>query len=141
MLRCGKTAQHAIAVMSFLAERFDAGETRLSSHDVAEKRNLPQPLVAKILTTLSVSGLVHGTRGPGGGYWLARTPAKISLADIVENFERDDATMMCPFGPGWCGSGDPCALHDDIAAFEKEWTDYLHKTTLVVFVKAARRRT
>jgi Rrf2 family protein len=135
MLRCGKTAQNAIAVMSFLAERFDDGETRLSSFDVAEKRNQPQTMVAKVLTTLSMAGLVNGTRGPGGGYWLARSPQDISLANIVENFERDDAEMMCPFGPGWCGKGAPCPLHDRIAAFQKDWDDYLNNTTLAVFVK------
>jgi Rrf2 family iron-sulfur cluster assembly transcriptional regulator len=135
MLRCGKTAQHAISVTSFLAERYDRGETVLSSHDVAEKRNLPQPLVAKILTTLSLAGLVNGTRGPGGGYWLARAPSRISLAHVVENFERDDAEMMCPFGPGWCGSGEPCPLHDDINKFQRDWEEYLRKTTLAVFVK------
>lgn len=135
MLRCGKTAQHAISVMSCLAERYDRGETRLSSHDVAEKRNLPQPLVAKLLTTMSLAGLVNGTRGPGGGYWLAKAPGRITLAHIVENFERDDIEMMCPFGPGWCGKGAACPLHDDIVAFEKEWSGYLDKTTLAVFAK------
>lgn len=133
MLRCGKTAQHAISVMSYLAERYDHGATRLSSHEVAEKRQLPQPLVAKILTTMSVAGLVHGTRGPGGGYWLAKAPGRISLAHIVENFERDDADVMCAFGPSWCGTGDPCPLHDDLVAFKQEWSDYLNKTTLTVF--------
>jgi Rrf2 family iron-sulfur cluster assembly transcriptional regulator len=139
MLRCGKTAQNAIAVMSFLAERFDDGVTRLSSFDVAEKRQQPQTMVAKVLTTLSMAGLVNGTRGPGGGYWLARPPAEISLADIVENFERDDVEMMCPFGPNWCGTGDPCPLHDSIAAFQSDWESYLKKTTLAVFVKTPRK--
>jgi Rrf2 family iron-sulfur cluster assembly transcriptional regulator len=119
--------------MSFLAERYDPEHTPLSSHDLAEKRKLPQTLVAKILTTLSMAGLVNGSRGPGGGYWLARAPSKITLAQIVETFERNDAEMLCPFGEDWCGRGAPCPLHDDLASFEREWSGYLQKTTLAIF--------
>jgi Rrf2 family transcriptional regulator, iron-sulfur cluster assembly transcription factor len=140
MLRCGKTAQSAISAMSLLAERFDAGETRLSSEDVARVRNLPQPLVAKLLSTLSTAGLVNGSRGPGGGYWLAKSPSKISLADITAEFERELESVLCPFGPGWCGNGDPCPLHDQLTAFDKEWNDFLRNTTLAVFANSRSSR-
>ncbi len=133
MLRCGKTAQTAIAAMSALAERYDAGKTVLSSLDIAKDRGLPQPLVAKLLTTLSTGGLVGGTRGPGGGYWLAKAPSRITLADIAGLFEKENEGMMCPFGPDWCGKGDPCPLHEDIVAMNTQWDDFMQKTTLAVF--------
>lgn len=133
MLRCGKTAQTAIAAMSALAENFDGGKTVLSSLDIADDRNLPQPLVAKLLTSLSTGGLVDGTRGPGGGYWLAKAPSRISLADIAEVFEKDNDGIMCPFGPGWCGKGEPCPLHDELAAMDTQWENFMRKTTLAVF--------
>lgn len=121
--------------MSLLAERYDAGKTRLSSEDVAAVRKLPQPLVAKVLSTLSTAGLVNGTRGPGGGYWLARPPREISLADISARFEKESEGMMCPFGPEWCGNGDPCPMHDDILEMGRQWDDYMRNTTLAVFAR------
>lgn len=133
MLRCGKTAQTAISAMSALAERYDVGKTMLSSLDIAKDRGLPQPLVAKLLTTLSTGGLVEGSRGPGGGYWLAKAPSRISLGDIAALFEKETEGVMCPFGPEWCGKGDPCPLHDDLAAMNKQWEDFLGNTTLAVF--------
>ncbi|MBK9992321.1 MAG: Rrf2 family transcriptional regulator [Verrucomicrobia bacterium] len=133
MLRCGKTSQTAIAAMSALAERYDGGKTVLSSLDIAKDRNLPQPLVAKLLTTLSTGGLVDGTRGPGGGYWLAKAPSRISLAVIVELFEKENEGIMCPFGPGWCGKGEPCPLHNELAAMDTQWENFMRKTTLAVF--------
>lgn len=119
--------------MSALAERYDGGKTVLSSLDIAKDRNLPQPLVAKLLTTLSTGGLVDGTRGPGGGYWLAKAPSRISLADIVELFEKENEGIMCPFGPGWCGKGEPCPLHNELAAMDTQWENFMRKTTLAVF--------
>ena len=121
--------------MSLLAERFNGGSNRLSSEDVARARDLPQPLVAKLLTTLSAAGLVNGTRGPGGGYWLARSPETISLADIAARFERENEGILCPFGPNWCGNGEPCPLHDQIVGFNEQWDAYLRDTTLGVFIR------
>ena len=134
MLRCGKTAQTAIAAMSALAEHYDNGKTVLSSLDIAKDRSLPQPLVAKLLNTLSTEGLVDGTRGPGGGYWLAKAPSRIALADIIELFEKENEGIMCPFGPDWCGKGEPCPLHDELEAMDRQWETFIRKTTLAVFV-------
>jgi Rrf2 family iron-sulfur cluster assembly transcriptional regulator len=96
--------------------------------------------VAKLLSTLSTAGLVNGSRGPGGGYWLAKAPAGISLADITAEFERELDGVLCPFGPGWCGNGDPCPLHDQLTTFDKEWNDFLRNTTLAVFMSSGRVR-
>lgn len=133
MLRCGKTAQSAISAMSALAEAYDGGETKLSSLDIAESRGIPAPLAAKLLNTLSTNSLVNGTRGPGGGYWLAKPPARITLAHIAELFEKEFEGIMCPFGPTWCGKGDPCPLHAELVAMNEKWDVFMHETTLAVF--------
>lgn len=133
MIRFGKTAQTAVSALSLLAEVYDGGKTKLSSHDIAARRELPQPVVAKVLTIVSSLGLVDGTRGPGGGYWLKRPPAEIALIDIVEEFERQDARVMCPFGPNWCGQGEPCPMHNELVRLDEDWTRYLRETTLAVF--------
>lgn len=133
MIRFGKTAQTAISATSLLAAVYDGGRTPLSSHDIAERRGLPQPVVAKVLTTLSAIGVVDGSRGPGGGYWLARPPAKIALYEIVAEFERMEARVMCPFGPNWCGKGEPCPMHETLVRFDEEWETYLKRTHLDVF--------
>lgn len=135
MFRCGKTSQTAIACASLLAECYDAGKTRLSSPEIAKRRELPAPLVAKVLTVLSTAGIVDGTRGPGGGYWLSRNPETISLAQIVAAFEKEQDRMLCPFGPNWCGHNDPCPMHDSIVEMDRQWTDYLRSTNLAVFAK------
>ncbi len=134
MFKYGKTAQNAISAMSYLAEVYDGGETKLSSGDIAIRRKLSQTLVAKLLVVLSQAGLVDGSRGPGGGYWLAKAPSDISLNEIVLQFEKAGESLQCPFGPGWCGNGDPCPLHDKLVGLDKQMCDFLESTTLEVFV-------
>ncbi len=149
MIRYGKTTQYAIAAMSRLAEVYDEGKTRLSSGDIARDRNLPRPIVAKLLTILSQNGLVAGSPGPGGGYALARAPSQITLFQIAVLFERPEEKRTCPFGPGWCGNGQPCPLHYGLAAIDEQMVNFLTATTLDVFRRtdskaadqAGRRRT
>lgn len=137
MIGFGKTAQTAISALSLLAEIYNGGVTKLSSADIAQRRGLPQPVVAKVLTIVSSLGLVDGTRGPGGGYWLKRPPEKISLLEIVQEFERQDAGIMCPFGPTWCGHGNPCPMHHQLVRMDEQWMTYLRTTSLAIFMGEA----
>lgn len=114
MLKIGKLAQQAIAAASYLAERYSEDGTRVSAAEIADARDLPRPVVAKLLASLSQHRLTTGITGPSGGYQLARAPEDISLYDIVAAFECMDARPMCPFGPNWCGHGAPCPLHNAI---------------------------
>ncbi|MBK1859172.1 Rrf2 family transcriptional regulator [Cerasicoccus arenae] len=134
MFKYGKTAQNAISAMSYLAEVYGAG-IRLSSLDIAEKRELTKPLVAKLLVILSQGGLVGGAPGPRGGYSLAKHPSKIRLLEIVSLFEKVEDRIMCPFGPNWCGKQDPCPLHDQLMSLNDQMHQYLEQTKLDVFMK------
>lgn len=129
-----KTTQNAIAAMSRLAELYEQPDQLCSSRDIAESRNLPVPIVAKILTELSRGGLITGSPGPGGGYRLARPPGDISLRDVVDLFEREPETA-CPYGPGWCGTGEPCPLHNSMMAMQHIIDEYLAHTTFASFQK------
>jgi Rrf2 family protein len=135
MFKYGKTAQNAISAMSYLAEVYDGGATKLSSNDIAVRRNLSQTLVAKILVVLSQAHLVDGIRGPHGGYWLAKAPSEVSLHDIVTLFEKTDDQLQCPFGPGWCGHGAPCPLHDQLVELDARMSAFVETTTLDVFTR------
>jgi Rrf2 family iron-sulfur cluster assembly transcriptional regulator len=131
----GKTAQHAIAAVSRLAQVYDpAKKTKLSSADIAETRGLPKPVVAKVLTMLSQAGLVGGSPGPGGGYWLAKPPAEITFYDVAELFDRLDENLGCPFGPDWCGNGPKCPTHYQLEALRNQTAEFLKRNTFAPFV-------
>ncbi len=129
----GKATETAIAAMTRLAEVYDEGKSRLSAVDIADNRRLARPFVGKILTTLSAANLVVGSRGPGGGFTLARSPKEIRLYEIFRLFEREDASNNCPFGGSTCGMGNPCPLHDKLVRVREEVDRVLHGTTLEEF--------
>uniref|UniRef100_B8HWM3 Transcriptional regulator, BadM/Rrf2 family n=1 Tax=Cyanothece sp. (strain PCC 7425 / ATCC 29141) TaxID=395961 RepID=B8HWM3_CYAP4 len=51
---------------------------------IAQRQDLPAPYLEKLLIAMRRAGLVHSLRGAQGGYQLARSPAQISLAQILE---------------------------------------------------------
>lgn len=136
----GKQTECAIAATSRLAEVYDEGKTRLNAEEIASARGLQAPFVAKILTALSMAGIVKGSRGPGGGYTLTRHPKTIKLRDVFDLFERPDASMNCPFGGGICGAGNPCALHDSLVGLQCDLDNFLDTTTFEAFRVAYQER-
>jgi Rrf2 family protein len=55
--------------------------------DVARAQSIPLSFLENILTQLRSSGIVRSQRGPEGGYWLARPPGELSLADVIRAVE------------------------------------------------------
>ncbi len=51
--------------------------------ELARRRRIPRPFLARLLTELAHERVVVTVRGPAGGVSLARPPAQVSLSDIV----------------------------------------------------------
>jgi Rrf2 family protein len=135
MFTYSKMAQAGIAAVSYLAQV--AKQKRIAgSAEIAESRQLSQPLVAKVLTMLSSAGVVSGKSGPSGGYKLARPASKITLLEIVQVFDDPSENVMCPFGPNWCGTGPNCPLHDSLFAIRQQVLSRLKGETFAQFEKS-----
>jgi Rrf2 family protein len=50
---------------------------------IAQRHAIPLKFLEKILFDLRHAGLVATRRGPEGGYWLAKDPAEITVADVL----------------------------------------------------------
>ena len=128
----GRTSSNAIAIAALLAERWES-KARTTSLEASKIRGISKPLAARILVQLSQVDLVTGTPGPNGGYALARSPKDIRLSEIVSVFQKVEPSDRCAYGPGWCGNGKPCPLHDTIVELDGQYMSFLEKTTLDVF--------
>lgn len=79
----------AVTAMMDLALRQHQGPVPLSA--ISTRQNVSPSYLDLLFGRLRRKGLVTGTRGPGGGYTLARETRAISLADIVSAVEEGDA--------------------------------------------------
>jgi Rrf2 family iron-sulfur cluster assembly transcriptional regulator len=55
-----------------------------SATSIAEQYSLPVSFIEKILHELRHAGIVSSKQGRSGGYFLARSPEKISVRDVLE---------------------------------------------------------
>jgi Rrf2 family protein len=58
--------------------------TPVASHLVARAQGIPERFLLKVLKPLVAARVLHSVKGPNGGYRLARSPADISLLEVVE---------------------------------------------------------
>lgn len=77
------------------AARHCGASGRLNATLLAGQTGVPLPTAQKLVSRLSAAGLLESARGTGGGFRLARPPAAISLADIVEAVEGPIAMTAC----------------------------------------------
>ena len=108
MIRLSNLADYAVVVMT-AAARCD--DPRLSAAAVAAHTGIPAPTVAKLMGTLARAGLLVSTRGVAGGFHLARVPAEISVAAIVEAVDGPIALTNCQEGEvSSCALTGSCAV-------------------------------
>ncbi len=93
-MRLSSLADYAVVMMS-AAARHCGVSGRLNATLLADETGIPLPTVQKLVSRLSSAGLIESTRGTGGGFRLARPPASISLADIIEAVEGPIAMTAC----------------------------------------------
>lgn len=106
MLKLSKLADYATLLMTLMARE----PMRLhNGHELAQRSRIPPPTVAKLLKQLSAQGLLQSTRGVHGGYRLARSPARISVAQIVAALEGPIAVTECAIHSGDCGLESDCS--------------------------------
>lgn len=91
-MRVSAKADYAVRAMVELAA--GASELRpLKGEVIAEAQDIPLRFLENILGELRVNGLVHSRRGADGGYWLAREPDRITLAEVMRAVEGPLATV------------------------------------------------
>lgn len=102
MLSLTRKADYALVAMADLARR---SPDRASARAVAESSGIPLPMLTNILHQLMQGGLVTSVMGPKGGYRLARSPDRISLAELIDAIEGRFQLTVC------CVDGGDAELH------------------------------
>ncbi len=87
------TAEYALRLVVRLAE--EPGQA-LPAQEVAREIQVPAQYLYKIIQGLSRVGLLRSRRGAGGGVSLQKTPAEISLYEIVTAVSPIKRIHSCP---------------------------------------------
>lgn len=121
-----RQADYAVRAMLYLAQQ--RPEVLVTTAQIAREQHIPQTFLAKIMSQLSASGLVHSTRGAHGGVKLARASADVSLLDVVEAIDGPMLLNECVADPKSCPLGPNCAAHQVWCQAQAELVERLDRT-------------
>src|SRR5258708_15894708 len=93
MIRLSKKMLFAIEAVLDIA--YNATATPVQSSEITRRQGIPRRYLEQVLQQLVRSGILAGTRGPRGGYRLARERRRISVGEIVRVI-RDPETPADP---------------------------------------------
>ena len=89
-MRVSAKADYALRAAIELAA---AGDGPVKGERIAQAQEIPLKFLENILLELRHAGIVRSQRGVEGGYWLARPPEDVSLAEVIRAVEGPIANV------------------------------------------------
>jgi Rrf2 family protein len=90
-MRISAKADYAVRAAVELA---GAGDEPVKGEKLSQAQDIPLQFLEHILLEMKHARLVRARRGARGGYWLAKDPAEITLADVIRSVEGPLANIQ-----------------------------------------------
>jgi Rrf2 family protein len=101
----------------------------VSAREFAERLHASEAHLAKVMQRLVHVGIVTSTRGPKGGFALARPAGEVTLLEVYEAIEGAVEPAGCVFGTPVCGRRS-CVFRGVTEELDARLRSYLANATL-----------
>ncbi len=112
-MKLSTKGRYAVTAMLDLA--LHSANRPITLSDISGRQDLSLSYLEQLFSRLRRNGLVSSTRGPGGGYQLARNPRDIHVAEVILAVDEAIDATGCKDKKN-CHRGAECLAHD-------LWTD------------------
>ncbi|HKM16257.1 MAG TPA: Fe-S cluster assembly transcriptional regulator IscR [Marinospirillum sp.] len=127
------TTKGRYAVTAMLDLALNAQEGPVSLADISGRQEISLSYLEQLFARLRRSELVSSVRGPGGGYQLARDPASICVAAVIDAVNESVDATRCG-GKGDCLQGSQCLTHHLWCDLSDQIHQFLSSITLAELV-------
>ncbi|HCP13184.1 MAG TPA: transcriptional regulator [Planctomycetaceae bacterium] len=105
-----QTVEYALRAIVTIAQNPGRACT---AKEIAATTLVPAPYLSKLMQSLVRGGIVTAQRGPNGGFQLVKSPAELTLWEVVDVLEPFQRITACPLGIRSHG-GQLCPLHRNL---------------------------
>ena len=126
-MRLTTKGRFAVTAMIDLALRAATGPVALAA--ISQRQQISLSYLEQLFGKLRRHELVESTRGPGGGYTLARSMKDITVADIIFAVDEPIDATQCG-GSENCHDEGRCMTHDLWSSLNTKMIEYLDSITL-----------
>lgn len=136
-MRLTTKGRFAVTAMIDLAMRQHNGPVTLAG--ISQRQKISLSYLEQLFGKLRRHELVESTRGPGGGYTLARPMRDVSVADIIFAVDEPLDATSCG-GKENCHDDGPCMTHELWSNLNKKMIEFLDGVSLQELVEKQRGR-
>ena len=126
-MRLTTKGRFAVTAMIDLASRQHNGPVTLAG--ISQRQKISLSYLEQLFGKLRRHELVESTRGPGGGYTLARALEDVSVADIIFAVDEPLDATQCE-GKENCHDEGPCMTHQLWASLNAKMIEFLDSINL-----------
>lgn len=126
-MRLTTKGRFAVTAMIDVALRQHGGPVTLAG--IADRQRISLSYLEQLFGKLRRNHLVASTRGPGGGYTLAKPLSAVSVADIISAVDEPLDATNCG-GKGNCHDDHPCMTHNLWTSLNVRMHEYLSSVSL-----------
>jgi len=129
-MKLSNKGRYAVQALADLARHNIEKPTNLT--EISLRQGIPISFLEQIFFKLKKNNLVKSSRGPSGGYVLARSPAEINISSIIEAVDEQVKTLGCKkeSKKGCHGKSIKCITHDLWDDLEIHINNFLKRNTL-----------
>ncbi len=127
-MRLTTKGRFAVTAMIDLGLRQSGGPVTLAA--ISQRQQISLSYLEQLFGKLRRNELVESTRGPGGGYTLARKASDITVADIIVSVDEPMDATQCGGKENCLGEGSRCMTHDLWASLNLRMVEFLSSVTL-----------
>jgi Rrf2 family iron-sulfur cluster assembly transcriptional regulator len=136
-MRLTTKGRFAVTAMIDLAMRQHQGPVTLAG--ISQRQKISLSYLEQLFGKLRRHELVESTRGPGGGYTLARSAKDVTVADIIFAVDEPIDATQCG-GKENCVEDGQCMTHELWSNLNKKIVEFLDSVTLAEMVDQQRSR-
>ena len=127
------TCKYAVRALIYLGKYSEDG-SKIGIKKISSDLSIPTPFLGKILQNLVKQKILVSTKGPNGGFGLARKTSEISLYDIVRVVDGEDFFKNCLIGLQPCSTHEnnekPCPVHSRFSPIRAQLLLFYQETSL-----------
>ncbi|MDH3197967.1 MAG: Rrf2 family transcriptional regulator [Candidatus Krumholzibacteria bacterium] len=128
MMRISMKTDYGLIALKHIASQGNGN--LINAKEIAQRFNLPPNLLAKILQSLSHSGIIEAQKGSGGGYRMSKSPGDVTLTEIFESIEGPVHMVMCTSAGGCCSVENLCTVKNGLVDLERKFAEFFDSVTL-----------
>jgi len=95
-----------------------------------DQLHISDKYLRRIMTNLSKAGFIFSIQGREGGYFFARKPEEITLAEVVDAVEGMKQYTGCVLGFCDCSDENPCVMHHTWVKIREDFVNTFLQTNL-----------